>query len=146
MMNCAVADSDGRLVRDPIDDEREWLVRSVGSGLVRYHQSRRWRPALTMSIRVAPGRQTSPASAYLTLEELAAYANLSVRTLRKFLSLPSDQALPAYRPGRRLLVRREEFDLWFQRFRTRGRPALVRNLRALGFDAERLDEAGSCQS
>lgn len=100
-----------------------------------------------MTNRVAAAADAlPPAAAYFTLEELAAYANLSVRTLRKFLSLPPDQALPAYRPGRRVLVRRDQFDSWFERFHVRGRPALVRNLRALGFDGEHLDEAGSCQS
>lgn len=87
----------------------------------------------------------SPILAYLTLEELAAYANLSVRTLRKFLVLPPAQALPAYRPGRRVLVRRDEFDTWFQQFKMRGRPALVRNLRALGFDTDHLEGADTCQ-
>ena len=82
---------------------------------------------------------TLAGSAYLTLQELAAYANVSVRTLRKFLTLPPAQALPAYRPGRKVLVRRDEFDAWFAQYRTRGRPALTRNLRALGFHPEQLD-------
>ena len=82
---------------------------------------------------------TLAGSAYLTLQELAAYANVSVRTLRKFLTLPPAQALPAYRPGRKVLVRRDEFDAWFAQYRTRGRPALTRNLRALGFHPEQLN-------
>jgi excisionase family DNA binding protein len=63
---------------------------------------------------------------YLTLEELAEYANLSVRSLRKFLALPPSQALPAYRPGRKVLVRRDEFDAWFAQYRTHGGPAPYR--------------------
>jgi len=76
---------------------------------------------------------------YLTLPELAAYTKLSVRQLRKWLALPPDRALPCYRPGRKVLVRRQEFDEWFERFRTQGRPTLIRNLRALGFDADSLN-------
>ena len=75
---------------------------------------------------------------YLTLQQLAAYSKVSGRQLRKYLALPPGQALPCYRPGRKVLVRREEFDAWFAQFKTRGRSALIRNLRALGFDAESL--------
>ena len=47
---------------------------------------------------------------YLTLAELVAYSKLSDRQLRKYLALPPGQALPCYRPGRKVLVRRSEFD------------------------------------
>lgn len=75
---------------------------------------------------------------YLTLQELADAAKLSVRTLRKFLALPPHQALPCYRPGRKVLVRRADFDAWFTQYRHRGKPALTRTLRELGLDPSRL--------
>jgi excisionase family DNA binding protein len=77
---------------------------------------------------------------YLTLEELADYSRVSVRQLRKYLSLPPAQALPCYRPGRKVLVRRSDFDAWFTQYRTRGRPTLTANLAALGFDPAKLPE------
>jgi excisionase family DNA binding protein len=75
---------------------------------------------------------------YLTLQELAAYAKVSVRQLRNYLSLPPDQALPCYRPGRKLLVKRAEFDAWFAQYRHRGKPILARVLRDLGLEPSRL--------
>jgi hypothetical protein len=75
---------------------------------------------------------------YLTLPQLAVYSKISVRQLRKYLALPPSRALPCYRPGRKVLVRRVEFDAWFVQYRQRGRPILTRVLRGLGFDPERL--------
>jgi hypothetical protein len=77
---------------------------------------------------------------YLTLEQLRNYAKLSERTLRNYLSLPPAAALPCYRPGRKVLVKRTEFDAWFAQYRQRGRPVLARVLRELGLDPERLPE------
>jgi excisionase family DNA binding protein len=77
---------------------------------------------------------------YLTLEELAGYSRISVRQLRKYLALPPAQALPCYRPGRKVLVRRSDFDVWFAQYRTRGKPTLTANLAALGFDPAKLPE------
>jgi len=97
---------------------------------------------------IAPGRPVSPGPAgdgpvrdeYLTLDQLTAYAKVSVRQLRKYLSLPPGQALPCYRPGRKVLVRRTEFDAWLARYRQRGKPIITRVLRDLGLDPERLSE------
>jgi hypothetical protein len=89
-----------------------------------------------MEPRPAAARELS--DEYLTLAQLAAYSKLSPRQLRNYLALPPGQALPCYRPGRKILVRRGEFDAWLTQFKTRGRPALIRNLQALGFDVERL--------
>jgi hypothetical protein len=77
---------------------------------------------------------------YLTLVQLEAYSKISERQLRNYLALPPGQALPCYRPGRKVLVRRSEFDTWFARFRQRGRPVINRILRELGLDPERLPE------
>jgi hypothetical protein len=54
--------------------------------------------------------------AYLPLVGLAAYAGLSVRTLRGYLTHPS-RPLPHYRIGGKILVRRSEFDAWAATFR-----------------------------
>ena len=72
---------------------------------------------------------------FLSLRALADYSGLGVRTLRQYLELPPDQALPAYRLPGKILVRRSEFDAWIARYRTRGRPGLVRTLRELGLPA-----------
>ena len=80
------------------------------------------------------------ADEYMTLAQLVTYSKLSERQLRNYLGLPPGQALPCYRPGRRVLVRRSEFDAWFSQYRQRGKPVLLRVLRELGLDAERLGE------
>jgi hypothetical protein len=77
---------------------------------------------------------------YLTLVQLAAYSKISGRQLRKYLSLPPNQALPCYRPGRKVLVRWSEFDIWFSRYRQRGKPVIARILRELGLDPERVPD------
>src|SRR5256885_12554310 len=70
---------------------------------------------------------------FLSLKALAGYSSLSVRTLRHFIyELPPEQALPCYRLPGKLLVRRSEFDSWLARYRSRGRPSLVKALRELG--------------
>ena len=58
----------------------------------------------------------STEGAYLSLRALSAYTDLSVRTLRGYLS-HSTRPLPHYRVGGKILVRRSEFDTWMSRFR-----------------------------
>jgi excisionase family DNA binding protein len=53
---------------------------------------------------------------YLSLRTLAAYAGLSVRTLRARLTNGS-RPLPHYRVGGKILVRRTEFDAWMRTLR-----------------------------
>ena len=75
-----------------------------------------------MSERVAQARGvvaervvvSSPLDPFLSLKALADYAGLSVRTLRTYLDLLPDQALPCYRIGGKILVRRSAFDAWMQ--------------------------------
>lgn len=76
---------------------------------------------------------STPLDPYMSLKALADYTSLSVRTLRHFIDdLPPDQALPAYRLPGKLLVRKSEADAWLARYRSRGRPSLVRAIRELG--------------
>jgi hypothetical protein len=71
---------------------------------------------------------------FLSLKALAAYSSLSVRTLRTYLDLVPEEALPCYRLPGKVLVRRSEFDAWLERYRAAGRPGLVAAIRALGLE------------
>jgi excisionase family DNA binding protein len=57
-----------------------------------------------------------PLDPFLSLRALAAYAGLSVRTLRDCLDNPL-HPLPHYRIGRKILVRQSEFDAWIRTYR-----------------------------
>jgi hypothetical protein len=59
---------------------------------------------------------------YLPLRKLAAYAGLSLRTLRSHLASGS-HPLPHYRIGGKILVRRCDYDRWAVQFRVE-RPAV----------------------
>jgi hypothetical protein len=65
---------------------------------------------------------------------LAAYSGLSVRTLRSYLDLPPAEALPCYRIGGKIVVKRSEYDGWAERFRSRGRPSLALAVKEMGLD------------
>jgi len=54
---------------------------------------------------------------YLPLKELAQYSGLSVRTLRTYLTRPS-HPLPHFRIGGKILVKRSEYDVCADRFRS----------------------------
>jgi hypothetical protein len=73
----------------------------------------------------------------MSLRALAAYSSLSIRTLRGYLELPPDRALPCFRlpGGGKVLVRRSVFDRWLEQFQTRGRPRFAAALRDLGLAA-----------
>jgi excisionase family DNA binding protein len=60
------------------------------------------------------------ADPYLSLRDVAGYAGLSVRTVRRLIALPGADALPCYRLPGKILVRRSEFNAWMARFRTVG--------------------------
>jgi len=55
---------------------------------------------------------------YFDLKRLSTYSSLSVRTLREYLSRPDDP-IPSFRIGRKILVKRSEFDEWIHKYRTK---------------------------
>jgi hypothetical protein len=66
--------------------------------------------------RMNSSLSTALDNGYLSLKTLADYSGLSVRTLRSYFTHPS-YPLPCYRIGRRVLVRRSDFDAWAIQFR-----------------------------
>ncbi|MBW2036399.1 MAG: helix-turn-helix domain-containing protein [Deltaproteobacteria bacterium] len=50
---------------------------------------------------------------YLSLKQLSEYSGLHVNTLRAWLK----RDMPHYRCGKRILVKRSEFDAWMRKFR-----------------------------
>lgn len=56
-----------------------------------------------------------PLDPFMSLRALSTYSGLSVRNLRGHLN--ASPALPHYRVGGKILVRRSEFDAWMGRFR-----------------------------
>ena len=66
-------------------------------------------------------KERVPEAGYLSLRTLSAYAGLSVRTLRGYLSHPA-RPLPHYRVGGKVLVKRSEFDVWIAGFREESAP------------------------
>ena len=69
--------------------------------------------------RTPPLDAPAAEAGYVSLRGLSAYSDLSVRTLRGYLSHPT-RPLPHYRVGGKVLVRRSEFDLWVSAFRADG--------------------------
>jgi excisionase family DNA binding protein len=61
---------------------------------------------------------------WLDLRRLTEYAAVSERTLRAWIHDPVDP-LPAVCVGRKILVRRQEFDAWLERHRVRPLEAVV---------------------
>jgi excisionase family DNA binding protein len=64
---------------------------------------------------------------YFSLRALAAYSGIGKRTLEKYLT-DSLNPLPCYRlpGGRKVLVRRSEFDQWISQFRAAGAPMALK--------------------
>jgi excisionase family DNA binding protein len=63
---------------------------------------------------------------YLSLKNLAKYSGLSVNTLRRHIDAGPSTALPCYRVGGKILVRRSEFDSWVAQWRQEANPELQR--------------------
>ena len=77
----------------------------------------------------------------MSLKALATYSSIAPCTLRQYLELAPEDALPCYRLPGKILVRRSEFDAWLARYRSQGRPTLVRAIQALGLAAKSPDKA-----
>jgi excisionase family DNA binding protein len=60
---------------------------------------------------------------WLSLRELAEYAGVGERTLRRWLRREND-ALPAVRVGGKILVRKSQFDEWLEHHRFQPGPAI----------------------
>src|SRR5216683_3535016 len=74
----------------------------------------------------APPAKTPPEEReLLTIKQLVAYSALSERTLRDYINAPL-RALPCYRIGVKVLVRRSEFDAWMLQHRQVGPAGLDR--------------------
>jgi predicted DNA-binding transcriptional regulator AlpA len=73
-----------------------------------------------------------PLDPFLSLRAASQYLGLSIKTLRRAVNGPPDAALPCYRVGAVILVRRSEADAWMAQRRTVGRPSLVAAMRELG--------------
>jgi len=74
----------------------------------------------------APPATTPPEEReLLTIKQLVAYNALSERTLRDYIKAPL-RALPCYRIGVKVLVRRSEFDAWMLQHRQVGPAELDR--------------------
>lgn len=61
--------------------------------------------------------QSSLSPGYLDLRALAVYSSCSVRWLRDRLN-DSAAPLPHHRVGGKILIRKEDFDVWMDGFRT----------------------------
>jgi hypothetical protein len=72
---------------------------------------------------------------YLPLKAASGFMGLSLKTLRRAVNDTPDRALPCYRVGSVILVRRSEAEAWLAQRRTVGRPSLVRAMRAMGLEA-----------
>ena len=73
-----------------------------------------------------------PLDPFLSLRAAGEYIGLSTKTLRRAVNDTPDRALPCYRVGAAILVRRSEVDAWMAQRRSVGRPGLVAAMRELG--------------
>jgi hypothetical protein len=55
---------------------------------------------------------------YLSLRQLSAYASLSVKTLRSYLTDPTNP-LPHFKMTGKILVKRTDFDAWMAHWRAK---------------------------
>ncbi len=73
---------------------------------------------------------STPDPAYLSLAALTVYASVSKRTLRRWIDR-AWRPLPAFRVGRALRVRRDEFDAWLLEERRREETPLRERLNTI---------------
>jgi excisionase family DNA binding protein len=77
---------------------------------------------------------STPLDPFLSLQAAADYTGVSVKTLRRAVNDVPARALPAYRVGAAIVLRRSELDAWLAQRRTVGRPSLVAAMRELGLE------------
>jgi hypothetical protein len=53
---------------------------------------------------------------YFDLRRLSRYSSFSVRTLRDYIAR-SDDPIPSFRIGRKIIVKQSEFDSWMEKYR-----------------------------
>jgi hypothetical protein len=73
---------------------------------------------------------------FLSLKATSDDTGLSIKTLRRAVNDTPERALPCYRVGAAILVRRSEADAWLTQRRMVGRPSLVRALREMGLEKQ----------
>ena len=69
---------------------------------------------------------------YLTLRAATEYTGLSKSVLLRATRWAPDRALPCYRVGNRVLLRRSELDAWLSSYREHGSPVVRKALARLG--------------
>jgi Helix-turn-helix domain len=75
---------------------------------------------------------TSTADPFMSLRVLSEYSGISRSGLLRAVKASPERALPCYVIGRKILVRRSEFDRWAEGYRTRGRPKVAKALARMG--------------
>lgn len=55
---------------------------------------------------------------FLTIPEIAKKTHVTEETVRVWIRDKSEKRLPAYKVGRSYLVRKDEFETWFEQHRT----------------------------
>ncbi|RJR42794.1 MAG: DNA-binding protein [Desulfobacteraceae bacterium] len=53
---------------------------------------------------------------YFDLKKLSDYSSMSVRTLREYVTR-SDNPIPSFRLGKKIIIKRSEFDGWIEAYR-----------------------------
>ncbi|RJR29003.1 MAG: DNA-binding protein [Desulfobacteraceae bacterium] len=56
------------------------------------------------------------ADRYFDLRRLSRYSSFSVRTLRDYIA-KTDNPIPSFRIGRKIIVKQSEFDAWMEKHR-----------------------------
>jgi excisionase family DNA binding protein len=79
---------------------------------------------------------SSPLDPFLRLEAASQYLGLSVKTLRRAVNDRPDRALPCYRVGAVIVIKRSEADAWMAQRRLIGRPSLIAAMREWGLSKE----------
>lgn len=80
-----------------------------------------------MSGKIAPHL---PDDGYMSLKRLSAYADMSIKALRRCLVDPKNP-LPHYRMAHKILVKKSEFDQWIAAFKASSNPVHQLDIRSM---------------